>query len=318
MLTRTARSRSASRSIRRYPHPPLAAMISRARSSHALGGDTLDRTWLSQSEPGTCSRCRCRNGTGPVNAATHSFAALYTAGGTAPLPRLSPTTAEGPPHPAAAALCVRRGPIHRRCTWAPGPASQRQRDWQAHVRRAGLRVVDPPRTTIGTDRGDHHLIRSMSRRAHARSPRALVDQGGWLIVMSPMSHGWASACSTVTSASSARLFQRNGPPLAVSPKATSPAGLARVPQQRRLSRPARAPGFAAARTKDHWRPGSCWPGRRCVLRARREVNAAPGTRPPVEHHVRRPRASSVIASGGEDLRDLEIAGGVPAAPRRSD
>ena len=59
--------------------------------------------------------------------------------------------------------------------------------------------------------------------------RPLLTRVAELIVTTgPMSHvGWASACSGVTSASSARVRPRNGPPLAVSTSRRTSSGAAR-------------------------------------------------------------------------------------------
>ena len=68
-----------------------------------------------------------------------------------------------------------------------------------------------------------------SRCASITSSPLLTSVAELMVITGPMSHvGWAIACSGVTSASSARVRPRNGPPLAVSTsRRTSSAAPAR-------------------------------------------------------------------------------------------
>ena len=111
------------------------------------------------------------------------------------------------------------------------------------------------RSTAGARRRRSGRSGTSNSRCASISSRPLLTSVAELIVTTgPMSQvGWASACSTVTSASSSRRRPRNGPPLAVRTRRRDLVGAARRagtgPAPSARSRPGRSgPGAAAALT----------------------------------------------------------------------
>ena len=160
--------------------------------------------------------------------------------------------------------------------FGPGDA---ERDRQLHVRRRGLRnrrAVDELDHRVDHRLGVHDDLDAVEVDAEQQMRlddlKALVDQGRRVVVMTgPMSQvGCASACSGVTSASSARVRPRNGPPLAV--RISRRTSSARSPRRH----------WASAECSES--TGTIWPG----LAGRRDELSADDQRLLVGQRQRRP------------------------------